>query len=316
MPSRFSDTAGRFAARVRNLALRLVLAALLLPAAGAGAEPLRGVALKRDITRELQLHGVSVSRPNVIVWAPRGQLDHAQLQDFADLADQGVVDVRRHLGATLDPPGPDDAPVHVYISDRVHLASVTIDPLPHVFIHTDSVLSGRAPYLHEIVHALAQWSWRRSEWMAEGFANHAAAEVARRYGGFHTTGPEPRGLAALGVHLDSDEGREVMPLIGLWGRRGDYAPAQRALFEKVLTQRRRYAGPYYTLAWSYVDFLMAELGLAGLHRVATAADPDAEARKLTGRSLDRLKAEWLAGLRSPAAAPAAEGSIAGPAHRR
>ncbi len=264
------------------------------------AEPLRGVALKRDITRELRLGSDSVSRPNVIVWAERGKLSSAQLTAFADLADEGVVNVRRHLGDTLDAPGRDDAPVHIYVSDRVHLASVTIDPLPHIFIHTDSVLSGRAPYLHEIVHALAQWSWRQSEWMAEGFANQAAAEVARRYGGFHATGPEPRGLAALAEHLDSGPGREVMPLIGLWGRRGDYAPAQRALFEKVLTQRKRYAGPYYTLSWSYVEFLMAELGLAGLHRVATAADPETEATHLTGRTLDQLKAEWLAGLRRSA----------------
>jgi hypothetical protein len=270
---------------------------LLCLAAGlAGAEPLRGVALKRDITRELQLGGESVSRPNAIVWAQPGRLSSAQLSAFADLVDEGVVDVRRHLGETLDPPGRDDAPVHVYISDRVQLASVTVDPLPHIFIHTDSVLSGRAPYLHETVHVLAQWSWRRSEWMAEGFANHAAAEVARRYGGFHATGPEPRGLAALAVHLNSEQGHEVMPLIGLWGRRGDYTPAQRTLFDKVLTQRRRYAGPYYTLAWSYVDFLMAELGLAGLHRLATAPDPDAEAVRLTGRTLAQLKADWLAGL--------------------
>lgn len=278
---------------------------LLCLAAGlAGAEPLRGVALKRDITRELQLDGESVSRRNVIVWAQSGRLDAAQLQAFADLANEGVANVRRYLGETLDAPGPDGAPVHIFISDRVQLASVTIDPLPHIFIHTDSVLGGRAPYLHEIVHALAQWSWRRSEWMAEGFANHAAAEVARRYGGFHATGPEPRGLAALAVHLDSGPGREVMPLIGLWGRRGDYTPARRALFDKVLTQRRRYAGPYYTLAWSYVDFLMRELGLAGLHRVATAPDPDAEAQRLTGRTLAQLKADWLDGLRhGPAVAP-------------
>jgi hypothetical protein len=287
---------------IRSLYTRLGCALLLSWAAGSSAEPLSGVALKRDITRELQLDGEAVSRPNVIVWAQRGRLGAAQLQEFAELADEGVVNVRRYLGGTLDPPGPDDAPVHIYISDRVRLASVTIDPLPHIFIHTDSVLGGRAPYLHEIVHALAQWSWRRSEWMAEGFANHAAAEVARRFGGLHATGPEPRGLAALAEHLDSGPGREVMPLIGLWGRRGDYPPTERALFDKVLTQRRRYAGPYYTLAWSYVDFLMAELGLEGLHQVATAADPETEARRVGGRSLAQLRAQWLARLRAERAA--------------
>lgn len=295
--SSFRSSAHRSAATAtRFLFACLACLPLWLSTGLAGAEPLRGVALKRDITRELQLDGESVSRPNAVVWAQRGRLDAAQLREFADLADEGVANVRRHLGDTLDAPGPDDAPVHIFISDRVRLATVTIDPLPHIFIHTDSVLSGRAPYLHEIVHALAQWSWRRSEWMAEGFANHAAAEVARRYGGFHATGPEPRGLAALSEHLDSGPGREVLPLIGLWGRRGDYTPAQRALFDKVLTQRRRYAGPYYTLAWSYVDFLMAELGLAGLHRIATAPDPDAEAQRLSGRTLSQLKADWLAGL--------------------
>jgi hypothetical protein len=297
-PASRSSTPRSAATATRLLFACLACLPLWLSTGLASAEPLRGVALKRDITRELQLGGESVSRRNVIVWAQSRRLDATRLQEFADLADVGVANVRRYLGETLDAPGPDDAPVHIFISDRVRLASVTIDPLPHIFIHTDSVLSGRAPYLHEIVHALAQWSWRRSEWMAEGFANHAAAEVARRYGGFHATGPEPRGLEALAVHLNSEQGREVMPLIGLWGRRGDYAPAQRALFEKVLTQRRRYAGPYYTLAWSYVDFLMAELGLAGLHRVATAADPDIEAQRLTGRTLAQLKADWLAGLES------------------
>lgn len=269
----------------------------------ASAEPLRGVALKRDITRELQLDGDSISRQNVIVWAERGRLSATQLAEFADLVDEGVVNVRRYLGDALDLPGNDHAPVHFYISDRVRLASVTVDPLPHVFIHTDAVLGGRAPYLHELVHAMAQWSWRRSEWMAEGFANHAAAEVARRHGGFHASGPEPRGLAALAEHLDSGPGREVMPLIGLWGRRGDYTPAHRELFDKVLTQRRRYAGPYYTLSWSYVGFLIDELGLEGLHRVATAAEPGAEARRLCGRTLDQLQGEWLAELRERSPEP-------------
>lgn len=294
MPVRTLPTQARAGVPVGAWSVALLLC---LVAGHAGAEPLRGVALKRDITRELQLGGDSISRPNAIVWADRGRLSAAQLAAFADLVDEGVVNVRRYLGDTLDLPGDDAAPVHVYISDRVHLASVTIDPLPHVFIHTDSVLDGRAPYLHELVHAMAQWSWRRSEWLAEGFANHAAAEVARRHGGFHATGPEPRGLAALAEHLDSGPGREVMPLIGLWGRRGDYTPAQRALFDKVLTQRRRYAGPYYTLSWSYVGFLMDEIGLEGLHRVATTAAPDAEAWRLSGRRLDQLQHEWLAGLR-------------------
>lgn len=58
------------------------------------------------------------------------------------------------------------------------------------------------------------------------------------------------------------------------------------------------------IVWSHVDFLMAELGLAGLHRVATASDPDAEAQRLTGRTLAQLKADWLDGLRQgPAVAP-------------
>ena len=164
-------------------------------------------------------------------------------------------------------------------------------------MHNDSVRGGRGPYLHELVHALAQWSWRRSEWMAEGFANHAAAEIARRYGGFHATGPEPRGLAALAEHAASPEGAEMLPLIGVWGRRGDYTPAQRALFDKVLRQRRHYGGPYYTLAWAYTSHLMQVLGRDGLMQVARATDPDAEARRLTGRGLDAHRREWLAALR-------------------
>lgn len=260
------------------------------------AEPLRGVALKRDITLELQTTGHSVSRPHAVIWSEAGRLAPEQLEAFADLVDAGVVAVRRYLGGTIDLPGDDRAPVHFFVSRRVGIASVTIDPLPHVFIHPGSVTSGRAPYLHELVHAMAQWSWRRSEWMAEGFANLAAAETAKRYGGYHATGPEPRGLAAVAEHLDSAEGREVMPLIGLWGRRGDYTPAQRALFEKVLRQRKRYAAPYYTLAWSYVEYLMAELGLEGLRQVATAPDPDAASLRLTGRRLADHKARWLAGL--------------------
>ena len=270
---------------------------MLLWASQAAAEPLRGVELKRDITRELQRQGVSAARPNAVIWAEADALTPEQLDDFADLVDAGVVATRLYLGETLDLPGDDRAAVHFFISRRVGIATVTVDPLPHVFMRPELVLSGRASYLHELVHAMAQWSWRRSEWMAEGFANHAAAEIARRYGGFHATGPEPRGLAALSQHAASTEGDEVMPLIGLWGRRGSYTQGSRALFGKVLTQRRRYAAPYYTLSWSYVDFLMAELGLTGLHRVATADDPDAVARQLTGRRLDQLKAEWQAGLR-------------------
>ena len=62
---------------------------------------------------------------------------------------------------------------------------------------------------------------------------------------------------------------------------------RRPVFRKMMSDRPRYAPPFYALSWSYVDYLVPRVGLEGLQAAATSPE---------GPDLGAMKPAWLAGL--------------------
>jgi hypothetical protein len=269
--------------------LRSLCALLLLVVVSTlSAQPASQRERAEAVTRELQREGTRFEGEHVTLWVARDSLSAAQAVEFLGLLDRGVVAIRAHLGAQVDEP---TAPrrIEVFLSPRVGISHVRGDHPTMVYMPSRRAAERTAPYLHELVHAIASWSWRHSEWLGEGFANHVAAAVADTSGGYHHSPVLPRGLDDLHRQRHSPIGAEVLALIGGVGRRSNYDAARAAIFAKVLRDRRGYAPPFYALSWSFTDYLVAREGLDRIR--AIAADPAGSAARV-----EQLKRDWLATL--------------------
>ena len=238
-----------------------------------------------QITAELQVSGQRYEGRHITLWVARDRLDEASARAFLAQLDAGVEVIRQYLGPYVDQPV---APrrLEMYLSPRVGIAHVRYDVPTMIYIPTRHIGKRTAPYLHEIVHAVASWSWMHSEWLGEGFANHVAAAVEADSGGYHYSNVLPTRLASLPGHLCSPEGQKMLPLVGPRGRRDTYSPRLAAIFQNMRENRPLYAPPLYAQSWSFVDFLVPRVGIEGLHQHVAAP----------GGSLDiaALKSQWLA----------------------
>ncbi len=236
------------------------------------------------ITAELQAHGQRYEGRHITLWVERDRLDEAGARAFLAQLDRGVEVIRDYLGRHVDEPV-SPRRLEMYLSPKEGIAHVRGDIPTMIYVPVRRVREGTAPYLHEIVHALASWSWRHSEWLGEGLANHVAQAVEARSGGYHHSVVLPDRLEGIARHLASPEGVEMLALVGPRGRRSNYPPALDALFRKMMANRPAYAPAFYAQSWSFVDFLVERHGLDGLraHAAAPAGTLD----------IPRLKREWI-----------------------
>lgn len=281
-------------ARVRRQA-RLLLS-LSCAFAQQGTPPPSQRQMDETIALVLRQHGTCKASAHVVVCVQADVLTQDELDEFHTLAEDGAQRIRTHLGEHLDLPGGNDRPVEFFLSNDVGIPHATIHPEPWIFLHPDSVRRRMAPYLHEMVHAMAQWSWRKSEWIAEGYANHVATRVVDGHAGYHRSYILPDGLAHLDTMRRSTAGREILPLIGLPGRRHTYPADAKALAGLLRSKRREYAPPYYAMSWSFVSHLVDAIGVDGLRAVAMSDDPSATLGEHSGKSMQEQLAAWEAAL--------------------
>ncbi|WP_218121224.1 hypothetical protein [Aquimonas voraii] len=234
-----------------------------------------------EVTETLQASGQRYDSEGLTLWIDPNGLDEAEVLAFFRNLERGLAVLRPHLGELLDEP---ESPrtIEVYMSPRVRMSHVRFDHPTMVYIPTWRISDRSAPYLHEMVHAMASWSWRHSEWLGEGLANHVAAAVEPISGGYHSSVVLPERLRDVQLHLATPQGQEVLDLVGPRGRRNELPPELDLIVTKVLTDRTRYAKPFYALSWSFVDYIVAREGLANLRTVV--ADQS---------RVDALKQAWL-----------------------
>ena len=208
-------------------------------------------------------------------------LTPAQAARFVGLLDQGVADVESYLRPAA-PEGLREGRIVYrvgadlpYSMTRGRTVSLMVER-----VRTDS-----APYLHETVHVLVP-SPNRSVWLSEGFASYVESYVSENIGGydahvFARTGN--RGVDGEATRwLSREAGRTVLPWVGTPGE-----PPE------MVEERRRVAAPFYVLSQSFSKFLVGKIGLARVITLVSSRDPEAELGRLSGRSVEDWKAEWL-----------------------
>ena len=227
--------------------------------------------------------------PRATLYYEEGALTPGQAARFSGLLDKGIADIEAYLR-----PAAPDALREGRIVYRVGAAMpYSMTRGRNVSLMVERVRSDSAPYLHETVHVLVP-APHRSVWLTEGFASYVESYVSENIGGydahvFSRTGN--RGVDREAARwLTRERGRAVLPYVGFPGE----PPEMRE-------ERRRVAAPFYVLAQSFSKFLVERMGLGPVIRVVSSRDPEAALARLSGRTAEAWRAEWLRSLPAVAA---------------
>jgi len=234
------------------------------------------------IVNEVDRSSTTRIRPAIEVRSLAGSLTAQQLDDFAALAAKGVADIARFTG--VEPP---KQRIVIYLSPAIDISHTyprypgSLHHEARVFIDSERVAHHTAPYLHELVHAVAGDGG--SMWLEEGFASWVASAVAEKYGGYYApvlSGPNDRVDAQARSVLERSRGGAALT----------------AWFDNEspdLSQRERPS--FYILAHSFTKYLANTLGTSQLVRIHRA--DDVRAIELTsGVPLNEWRARWIASL--------------------
>jgi hypothetical protein len=214
-----------------------------------------------------------------------GVLSVEEIQAFARLVDQGIRDIESYLHLEAGAP---DRRIHFYVTGR---ARISMSRGRRIFLPVDRVRNRQAPYLHETVHALLP-DHNGAVWLAEGFASYVESHVSETMGGYDAhvfSSGGNRGIDRDAARaLRTDDGQAVLPFVG-----GDGSPPG------LYHDRARVAAPFYVLSHSFLKFLVDRLGVRAVVGLLETDDVPAALLARSGRTVDALKADWLA--RLPAA---------------
>jgi hypothetical protein len=264
---------------MRCRATILVAAIVSLSATAALADLRDDVAIAAAVDRHpvVRVHG------DIELRAVPSSLTGRQLDDFATLAGNGVRDIVRFTA--VQPPR---QRIIIYLSPAIGISHTyphfpaSLRHEPRMFIDSERVAAGDAPYLHELVHAVVGNGG--AMWLEEGFASWVASSVAGRYGGYYAP------VLSNGNDRVDEQARMMIE------RSRGASESAKWFYDddpRLGSQRDRRA--FYILSHSFTKFLAASLGTHELVRIHRADDPRALG-KISGRSIDEWHARWLASL--------------------
>jgi hypothetical protein len=218
----------------------------------------------------------------VVDFDPEGLTDDQRLS-FVRLADQGVAELERLLAPRLTAGVGSARRLRFVVSGRVEMSRTYGRT---IVLPLGRVRDGRAPYLHETVHALLPTA-HRSTWLSEGLACYLESWVAAHVGGYDAQVFTRAGDAgihrAARAYARSAAGRAVLPWVG--------APGEPP---RMSEDRRGVARPFYVLSHSFTKHLVEELGLEAVLGLAGSRDPEEALLRLSGRSPEQWRTAWLA----------------------
>lgn len=216
----------------------------------------------------------------VEVRSATASLTAAQIDDFATLANQGAADVARFAG--IEPP---KQRIVIYLSPEIEISHTYTASSRHgarVFIDSRRVIDHDAPYLHELVHAVAGNGG--AMWFEEGFASWVASSVATAYGGYYAPV-----LSGANDRVDAQARRVVE------SARGTDEPSNWFTKEDPQLPSQHERRNFYIVSHSFTKFLATSLGTKQLVAIFRADDAAALPR-ISGVSIDKWRQRWMAKL--------------------
>jgi len=287
----------KFASPLICLAIVLLFAATSFSQSTLSPEDLERRA-KEDISvNHLRQTGIKLVTKRSILWAEKDSLSAQELKDFGSLVDKGVRDIEKYTGIKLTKHFRQQQ-VECFLSADAGLSHTSAyDDRPYVFIRPMMVKRKTAPYLHEIAHIIARKTIEtKAMWLYEGFADHVATNTTNRYGGYVSDlfNPQKKPLDQLARdRLKEDISKRILPLIGVNGpiKDEEWKP-----YVFIFEDRKVAAPAFYNLSESFITYFVERIGMKKMRMIFETSDLVANVKKVTGRSMDEWKAEWLKSL--------------------
>jgi len=256
------------------------------------------IAADNAISNQLRQEGVKYETKRAILWVEKNGLTQKELEEFGKLVNQGILDIEKYTGIKFDKKYYQADKLEYFINSKPGISRGTIESKPFIYLPLVRVKEKKAPYLHETAHKIAYKSIE-ALWMAEGFCSYVQTYVAKRYGGYNANpfNPENIDIDQLAKnHLKTDAGKKLLSLIGLNGSPLRMNAEQREPYRPIFEDRRVSARIFYNLSESFVQFLVAKIGLKKLIKIFDSADMQFNSMKITGKNVDDWKADWLKSL--------------------
>ena len=237
----------------------------------------------RQVMSGLRENGVKYETDRAALWFEAGMLSPAEMEEFAGLANRGILDIESFLKME-----PRENKIRYYITSQVEISQAMGGS---ILLPMQKVMNRTAPYLHETSHILAPCR-DCPMWFSEGLASYIQSYVGEHKGGYDGAVFARHGNAGIDRDtvrwLAREKGQAVLPFVGKHGEPPEIA-----------YDRSGVAAPFYVMSQSLIKFIVERAGMEKLETVLVADDFEDALLKATGKSPDQWKGEWLAAVTPP-----------------
>ena len=247
-------------------------------------------------------NGVRISNGKVIAWFPKDSLSEKRMNEITDMLNAGIREAEKFINAPLpwQVHKPTDPYTFYFRFDRFisHASGAGFISIPFWRIK-----EGKSPWLHEIMHEMLdtktgswqspeipekEWTEKMPLWLFEGLPDYISQKVSftKNLPWFDVfSNSRQTNIDSLFVEdIKSEKGKYILSFIGAKGVIPELSSKDRIL----------YAPAFYHGSSSFVKYLADNYGMNILLTSISSFRQEHETiEKLTGKSLNILKNEWL-----------------------
>jgi hypothetical protein len=247
-------------------------------------------------------NGVKISDRKVIAWFPKDSLSEKQMHEITNMLNAGIRGVEKFINAPLPwQLHPPNEPYTFYFRyDRFisHASQAGFVSVPFWRIK-----EGKSPWLHEVIHEILdtktgswlssdipekEWSDKMPLWLFEGLPDYISLKISlsENLNWFDVfSNSNKTNIDSLFIEeIKSDKGPYIISFIGTKG----------IMPQLFSNERTLYAPAFYHGSSLFVKYLAENYGIKILlTSISLFGQELVSIEKLTGKSIETLKKEWL-----------------------
>lgn len=257
----------------------------------------------------LVLNGTKVINGKTICWFPKDSLSDSQMSEIAKHIDRGITLAQDFIHAPATWQAYPNGSYTFYFRPGNFGSHASL--CGFISIPLWRIKSDQAPWLHEVFHEMLNHkagAWQTTEdivewennvplWLLEGLPEYFANEVSSLNSipkfDPHSKSYRTNADSLFLIDLRTEKGKLALTNIGAKG-----AGPNRINIE-LLLDRKLYAPAFYHGSASFLKYIADTYGLEVLLKTLSSFKGENETiEKLTGKSISRLKGDWISKLES------------------
>ncbi|MBI1766782.1 MAG: hypothetical protein HY015_06070 [Bacteroidetes bacterium] len=255
----------------------------------------------------LETNGIEIKKERVIAWFPKDSVSEKRMNEIVDTLNMGIALADKFIGGPKEWQMFSNKKLTYYYSPGPFFIANTSNS-GDIFIPFIRLKNNTMPWLHETMHVLLRskkGNWHNKsnvisyfympQWFNEGMAEYLAVKISYdnkipkvdlfKSGGYLSVD------SVCWKNLQQENGPDVLSKIGKAG-----APT-----ELAGEKRREFAPPFYNCSCSFTKYLVETYGLEKMLTANSEFEHEHETiEKLTQKSIEELKKEWIDQLRKDA----------------